>query len=392
MSNISIDDATNVNYSPKDYTDIYKKYLENAYTEGIISNAEDALDYLNNGKDIENTMILEYSNHALIVRDIYVDLTRIYKSHKIATATGTDLDDIGSIYFLRRLADYSITDVIVTAEEVPTDNIYIPLGTVVTNKDDNSVEYRTTEDKYIVAGTNTVTIPVKSTIIGPVGNVPAHYLNSINGTYGVPLAVDNQYDTSGGVNDEDDEAYRTRLGNWKYILRKGTPDAIINAVTDVSAVVGYFLDKLWDGAGTTKIIIDPPVDTVINLVNASLEGAKAVDEDILVEPVESEPLNLTAEAQLGINSNTVLDDIQTQQLVLKTEQAIKTYINGGTNYDGTSQAELGIGKDFIPFKCSVYCANQIPELDTLVFTYPTSIVPVSSNQKLVAGDITVNVV
>lgn len=392
MSDVNLDQATSINYSPKTYNDIYKKFLLNAYTSRILSNAKDALDYLNNGKDTENTMVLIFSNHANVLEGIYVDMTRIYNAQAIDTATGEDLDKVGTIFFPRRSADYSITEVILSCDAPLTETLTIPTGTVITNKDDTSITFKTIQDAYILTGESSVTVAVKATVLGPSGDVDAGWLNCIIGSFAKITSVLNLYKSSGGVYTESDDNYKDRLHNWKYILAKGTYDAIVNAIGDVSAVVQYHIDRLWDGAGTTKIVVDPPLNTVVSLVETSLENAEAVDEDINVVPVETVKLNLTCQANISLDQTVPLDAVATQRVALKVQGAIQTYINGGKNLDSTEQPELGIGKDFIPFKCAVYTANQVSELQTLEFTNPTTSVSISSNQKAIAGDIVVTVV
>ena len=199
MSDVNLDQATSINYSPKTYNDIYKKFLLNAYTSRILSNAKDALDYLNNGEDTENTMVLLFSNHANILQGIYVDMTRIYNAQAIDTATGEDLDKVGTVFFPRRSADYSITEVILSCDAPLTETLTIPSGTVITNKNDTSITFKTIQDTYILTGESSVTVAVKATVLGPSGDVDAGWLNYIIGSFAKITNVTNLYGSSGGV-------------------------------------------------------------------------------------------------------------------------------------------------------------------------------------------------
>lgn len=382
-----------LNYIQKTYEDIFLEFLNAAYYQGLLSDNANFLDIVQNDEDIENTIILELSVHALILSYIYEDLTRIKNAQDITLAQNDDLRIAGQIYLSPRPARASVTDIVFEADEPPETNIVIPLGTLATvNSSTEGGMFESIAEAELIAGTTEVTVPFQCTQEGPVGNVDAntitelvHDIDGIDSIYNPSPAV-------GGVNAEDWESYRNRLYRWNYILEKGTYDAVVDAITSVSAVDGYHIDRWWNGYGSCKIIISPPIQVVLDLVRGAVDRVKAIDEDITIVGVEYISIDTSVVANATLDE--VLPVSQTTKDRIKTliEYYLKVYIDGGTNADGSTQPPLGIGKDFVPFKAGAYLASQIPEIKDLSFSFPTAPVVIEAHQKAIAGTINATVV
>ena len=339
-------------------------------------------------------MILDYSVKAMQWVVAYNVLTNVYNAFNLALATGNDLDILLAPLFESRYpASPAITEVTITIPEAQDQDITYPIGTIINSESNSNINFSITQAVTIYAGQTSVTAPVQCSQNGPIGNVPAHDLTIFSGnqqSYGA--TVDNPYPASGGANIESDDSYRARGYQWKSINIRGTYWSVVNAITSVSAVEGYYIKQFWDGYGSTLIVIDPPITTVISLVEASVDKVKAIDEDITIVPVETVPINIDVVVNVNYNSTVPLSQPEEAQVQAQVASAIETYVNGGTNSDGTTQPDLGIGNWFIPFQMEKYVANQDSKVQSMVTSYPSEPIEILSNQKAVMGTVNVTVV
>lgn len=349
------------------------------------------MDYVKSNQDIENVQILDYSVKAMQWVVAYNDLTNVYNAFNLDLAVGVDLDILLAPFLgQRRSASPAITEVTITIDEAQDQDITYPIGTVINSESNSNINFSTIEAVTIFAGQTSVTAAVQCNQTGPQGNVPANDLTIFSGQ-GYGATVTNQYPASGGTNIESDDSYRARGYQWKSINVKGTYWSIVDAITSVSAVTGYFIQQFWDGYGSTLIVIDPPLDTVIGLVEAEVDKVKALDEDITIVPVETVEINVDVVVNVNLNSTIQLSLPEEAQIQAQVASAIETYVNGGINQDGTPQHDLGIGNWFIPFLMEKYVAGQVSQIQNMVSLYPTDPVEIASNQKAVIGTVNVSV-
>lgn len=394
-------DNTTYYYVPKTYEEIWLKMLQTAYAKELLSSDDKFFDYINNDEDIENNIILDYSVHALILSYVYEDITSAYNAMNILLAKGSDLDRIGSIFLVRRPPEQAVGEVTFSCNAPAEENVTIPDGTLVrkpATEHTDAIVFTTVGQVVLLKGTTSITVQVRCNIGGKIGNVqPNKITEMVNPIIGINN-VTNTSGLAGGRDAESDDSYRKRLLLWKYIQRKGTPDAIEDAVKRVGSVEGYNIEPKWDGYGTTRIIIDPPTETVLGQVRDSINGVgysggivKAIDEDILVVPVEEVVINVTLMVNVTLDELTPMTEPDKVVLKTKIEQAIVTYIDGGTNWDGSEQDSLGMGNDFIPFLLSVYLKEQFNEIKTVTVSYPSDPITINSHEKAVSGTVIVTV-
>lgn len=149
---------------------------------------------------------------------------------------------------------------------------------------------------------------------------------------------------------------------------------------------------MWDGPGTTRIVIDPPLDIVMIAVESSIDKVKAVDEDITIVPVETVPIDISTVVNVSLNSAVPLSDSEKEAIQFQVLSVIETYINGGYNSDGTPKSDLGIDNDFIPFQMERYIAEQISSVLDISTPYPAAPIPIDGHQKAVMGTADVKVI
>jgi len=367
-----------MSYTPKTYNEIFLDYLTDAYALGILGNDDNLTTYITaNREDIENTIVIELSIHAIRLADFYDQLTVVRNEQNMALANYPGLVILGQMFLGEpRAEDSAITEITFGINAPIADNILIPASTGIRSKTNDSIVFYTYADATLLAGQTWVKANVRCNMIGPVGNVAADDLTEF--IVGTNLDyVTNQYPATGGVYAEPMESYRMRLLNWKYILPKGTYDAIKNAIENVPSVNSYYIDQYWDGYGSTKIIIDPPLQIVM---------------DILIVPVETVPIDVSCNINISIDQIVAPSETAKESIKILAEQALRTFIDGGINTDGTIQSDLGISTDFVPFEAAMYIATQIKEIKNVTFDFPNEPVTIVSHEKAVSGTITVVVV
>jgi len=349
------------------------------------------LTYFNENKDLENVIVLEGAVHAFILSNVYSDLTYIYQQQNFLTADMTGLINLGSMMFAPLPAYAAVTEVIISIDEPATSNILIPEGSTFESNYDNTIVFGTLNDTSIAAGQQSTRVGVQCLTAGPIGNVSAEELSVFGiGNYEADHVL-NPLRATGGVNAETPVAYLARLQNWKYILQKGTYDAYLNALSGVPSATCSIV-PFWNGTGTVEIIVDPPLQTVIDLVANAISNVKAVDDDVTVVPVQTVAIDISCIANISLNKAQLPTTVTEDQIRAQIKQCITTYINGGKDLYGNYVPDLGAGVNWIPFKCSVFISEQIPVMDNIDFIYPISPIVINKNQKATAGTITVEVI
>ena len=91
-----------MNYSQKYFEEIFEQMLNDSVDNGLISRADEFIDWIDNQKDISNYYVMDKAVIARMFEKVYEDITRIYESAKIEYAEGIDLDDIGRIVGIPR--------------------------------------------------------------------------------------------------------------------------------------------------------------------------------------------------------------------------------------------------------------------------------------------------
>lgn len=120
-------------------------------------------------------------------------------------------------------------------------DIPIPSGTQVAS---GTLVYQTSFDVTLPAGQLSVVAPIEAIQLGSSGNVAAHTITSFVGTITLGVtSVDNEIATSGGEDEEDDDALKVRFKNTVFRNLAGTEDqylalAIATPYTTKANVVG----------------------------------------------------------------------------------------------------------------------------------------------------------
>lgn len=389
-----------VNYKEKDFDQIFKEMLQDAFYYELISSDEHFLDYMNNRQDIENMYVLFLSVYAMQTSEFYEEATKLYNSNDLDKAVGKDLDILGSkVGVPRPQARKSSVTLRFTSNGVVSKDLNIPRGTVVSNG--NGISYYTIESATIIKGKSSVDVGALSVDGGynsHVGRNTLTYIEQTNPTGG-NISVTNPKGSSGGRSEFSDDEYRELIRDWSYSHIKGTKEAYELFFSYYNGIESYRLIPKWDGAGTVKVIIDPSDDWIVNDVSEKLlQNVELFDDDVFVTGANRKVIDINAVANVSIDNVVEYTDVEKDLIRQKVENAIVTYIDGGYKANGDYYTGLLIGEDFIPLQCAMFVLEEVPHVKSIDFSdtvknfdetmYAYEFSPISHVEKIDGEEIT----
>ena len=378
-----------INYQPLSYKELFEEYIRKAAANQLINDDPEYIQSLLLDKEIENILVMEFAIHAEILSEIYTKITEIYQSQDIDTATGSDLDQLLSPYLKRRQESSAQTIIYFQKDTEHHEEIEIPMDTMINSTKYPEIIFTTTQTLTIPLKDNIGSVEAECTTPGPYGNIPPqelnHLINPINGI----THVYNPYKATGGKNKEDDTSLRLRGYEWTSINTHGTYSAIKNLLESIETVDEYLIQPLWDGPGTTQILINPSHPEVLKTVETRLEEVKAVNEKYTIKGVDQKPINIDIKLKFDTQYPILpLSDNEKENITHEVKKALQTYIEGGINSQGQQIKGLSLGTSFLPSRAAAYILNEIPILQDIKITQPSSIVEINANQKARVGEIT----
>lgn len=359
-----------INYKEKDFDQIFKEMLQDAFKYKLTSSDEHFLDYINNRQDIENMYILFLSVYAMQTSEFYEEATKLYNSNDLNKAVGKDLDVLGAkVGVSRPQARKSSVTLTFSANSNHDVNIKIPKGTIVSDGNGNS--YYTIEEGTIIVGRSSVDIGALSVDGGyntHVGRNTLNYIeNSINSNTD-NLSVTNLKGSSGGRSAFSDDEYRELIRDWSYSHIKGTKEAYELFFANYHGVESYNLVPKWDGAGTLKIIVDPSDDWIVNDISEKLlQNVELFDDDVFVTGANRKVIDVNAVANVSIDNVEDYTDNEKELIKQRIVNAVNVYIDGGYKNNGDYYTGLLIGEDFIPLQCAMFILQEVPQLKSIDF-------------------------
>lgn len=385
------------NYESKNYQDIFIENITDAQKYSLISDSEDFISRINNLEDIENAYVLSLSTHSLSDSNIYKSLDIIHNNLDINKATGEALDNFGKYFNLPRpLAQRSLVALEFSIPYPISQDITIPTGTEVTT--DLGDIFITETDAIILHNTTKAIVNAYSLKTGYDSRVGKNTLKNMEKitVEGATVQVNNNDSSTGGKDAATDEEYRIILKNWTNILEKGTKSAYENYLNNFEGLDGYRLIPRWDGTGTIKIILDIPTESQEIIFQKIREGIlenvqKYEDDDILVELVQTRTItNINCTVNVDIDEPIQYSLPNKEQIKIRVQNAIETFVNGGYREDGTYYRGLLIGQDFIPFQCGRFIAEEVSEVKNVDFEEDNSFT-IGDYEKAETGEVIVDV-
>lgn len=382
-----------MSYTQKHYREIFLKDLEESLEAGLISHEEEFEDYIKNRKDISNFHVMNLSIEAQRIDYTYDDMTQVYNSNKVNLADNSDLDEIGDIVNCPR-PQATRAGVLVTFY-LPNDtssDITIPAGVELIGK--SGVVYITDEELYFKEGSNISTAYAYAKNPGVTGKIIENELTTITTNlsqyYTGNITCSNLTSSSGGYEAYTDDEYRLLIKKWIDSNQKGNYWSFVKFFNTVEGIDGYKIVPNWDGSGTVKIIVDPgdvyTLRTIYDLLN---DNVTQIDDVIYLTAPEKVYIDVYASVNIDLDVLTPFDIQYKEDVQYKLVKAVRLFIEGGYRNSGVYYPGLSIGEDFIPHKLQVFLDEEIPELKSIEFNYPSKPVVVNDEEQCFAREISI---
>jgi hypothetical protein len=203
-------------------------------------------------------------------------------------------------------------------DEIKNYPITIPNYTLVSTEDDEGLEFETIEEKTLVAGENSILVRGRSLYGGTEYNIGSNIITILDEDLD-DLEVTNPTPFVGGTDAEDDEEYRVRLLNEQDGLNFGSVEWYHTMAEKIEGVHDVNIINCQEGDYTIGIIVNPPVEEVINRVTTFFTQDNNTPGGITAYISESNILAVDVVVNdcvfaTGVNPDDVIEEIQTALL------------------------------------------------------------------------------
>ena len=336
---------------------------------------EQMIDYYNQKLEFGETKVTDFNEGSEIrnlLESIAVDLYSLmednYEVSKIAfiqTAYGEWLDLHGAnplINLERNQGAEAVGVVTFSIPDVVTGDIYIPESTVILSSE-TDLEYITSEETTIIAGSTSADCFVTCLTVGSDGNSSSNTLTIIDdNNIDNSITVNNAEAITGGEDYEDDESYRQRLLNF---IRK-----------DTFGSIGYYEDLGKSIEGVHDIILDTSVSPIVVTVNGNEKPVSdVVLANVLTEFTDTNNIvlghNFTVESVTYTTIGTgFVININTQQLINEEDitELLTAIFDGGVTTNNFGYDGLSIGESLSYITLINEFLNNFDEITNVTFT------------------------
>lgn len=178
-------------------------------------------------------------------------------------------------------------------------DVTIPKGTVCSTSGDEPVEYETTEDVTLAAGSLFVEAQAQAVEGGESGNASAGYIDTL---ITLPTSVEfvtNEVAFTGGRDEESDDNLRIRLLDAYSVLPNGTnAETYEKAALKVEGVGSAMAVARENGIGTVGVYIwgedGAPSNELIEKVQEELDKLKEINVDVNVKAAATNEITVYA--------------------------------------------------------------------------------------------------
>lgn len=212
----------------------------------------------------------------------YIDY--VYKVMNIDNCVGEDLDRAAVIFGMTRVqAKPAVAEVtFYTGDEPAKNDVEIPYGYIVStrpNYNGDVYEFEVIDPSAVLrAGETSIVCNVQCTTPGLININSGAICIMPESLQGID-SIANDVDINGGTDTELDEEFRERIRNVKETQGKCTDGAIKSAVQAIAGVTKCSISNLYDGNGTTGIIIVtdqvPAPSHVVDEITSVVEVCRA---------------------------------------------------------------------------------------------------------------------
>lgn len=382
-----------MNYVEKSYEELFEEALQDMLESGLISHADEFESYIANKQDISNYYVMDKAVISQIVERIYTEgLTPTYESAKVEYAEGTDLDDIGeTVGIIRPAATSAEVECTFTLRNVVEEDISIPEGVIVSTA--SGIEYQTVDPIFIASDETETTVLTRAVIPGVKSKVIEGSITRIVSELEYSFDVINHYASTGGAEAYTDDEYRYFIMNHHKIKIKGSKEAFEYYFASFNGLESYRLVPNWNGTGTVKCILDPGYDNQLYRAYQDLQDiVSQFNEDITMFAPTDKFIDIYAIVNVDIDQINPYSSVEKEEIKSRIISAIKIFIDGGYRRNGQWYPGLYLGEDFIPHKLAVFLDEEISELKSITFTYPTEYIQILDEERGVSNNITIEMV
>lgn len=241
------------------------------------------------------------------------------------TATGEELEKHGFLRGVSRLpAQRAEGTLRFLLQGASAEDVTIPQGTVCLTA--GGIEFETTQEGVIAAGFLWEDVPAQAVQPGPEGNVPTGMVRALSlAPVGVAVCT-NPTPFTGGREEETDEGLRARILATYQSPANGTNSAYY--AREALAVPGVAAVKVLPkarGLGTVDVIIAAadgmPEQSLVDQVQADLEGKREIAVDVSVQAPEAVPVQLILSVQAQ-------DGLLPAVVIQRVKDAMETWFDG----------------------------------------------------------------
>jgi uncharacterized phage protein gp47/JayE len=238
----------------------------------------------------------------------YIELDNVINLGFVSTTSGNYLDYKAEEYGLTRLAATKATGQITITG---TNATVIPAGSLFSTA--GGIQFETLAE-VTISGT-TVVASVRAVVAGISGNVAISAINTIPIAIPGVTSVDNAAGTTGGTDQETDEALRDRiLEKVQNPATSGNSNHYVQWAKEVAGVGDARCLPLWDGNGTVKVVIidgnkEPASGTIVTNVETYIETVRPIGADVTV--VSASAVEIDVDATLTLLPGYILADVKT---------------------------------------------------------------------------------
>ena len=274
-------------------------------------------------------MFLETIANIIVQQRILIDKSA--KQNTLRYAEGEFLDHIGALLGMSRKPPTKATTTLrFTISETREEAIPINAGTRVTTNDyENPIYFQTTEYKEISPGELFVDVKAECTIEGENGNgFLIGQINQIVDPFPYYESVTNISESTGGVDEEDDESFRQRIyefpesfstagpeGAYISLAKQSSPLICDVAVRSPSLGVVEIIPLTYSGGATQEIL-----DTVYSACGS--KDVRPLTDNVVVRAPEQINYNINLTYYISKDSETQRDSID-----VAVNQAVNDFID-----------------------------------------------------------------
>lgn len=332
------------------------------------------------------------ASFAVELESVYLDLDAVASQSFPQFATDEYLDAIAETHGLERQVATRATGEVTFTGTVGT---LIPIGTIVTTVTPESgsgvpVTFETLSALTLASSTGTVDIQATPESEGAIGNVSATAISRLEDDIAGITAVSNAAATTGGADEEDDEALRVRLlARLAGGRGTGTVADYEAWATSIPGVGRAFVEPTWSGNGTVRVTVldatDSPVSgAVLQEVTDLIDSLAPIGANVTVVTVTTSLHNVSANI-------SVAPDVTIADITTSAQAAITTYFNsvapGGKVYAAALAAAVLTVPGVIDCEVASLAATDGGSTGT-ASTSGTNFVTLNSGRKAVLNTLT----